>query len=59
MEALKEHLQEGEIVFGSDGYGGYYVLDMPTQKVLFLDTDTHTKTPLLDFALFLQKLEGC
>ncbi|CCF79871.1 SMI1/KNR4 family protein [Helicobacter bizzozeronii] len=58
MDTLKEHLQEGEIVFGSDGYGGYYLLDNTTQKVLFLDTDTYTKTPLLVFEMFVKKLES-
>ncbi|TSA85734.1 SMI1/KNR4 family protein [Helicobacter mehlei] len=58
MESLKEHLGQSEIVFGSDGYGGYYLLDTSNQQVLFLDTDTYTKTPLLVWDMFMKKLEG-
>ncbi|WP_104732830.1 SMI1/KNR4 family protein [Helicobacter salomonis] len=58
METLKEHLGAGQIVFGSDGYGGYFLLDTATNKVHFLDSDTGDKIPLIDFAMFLKKLES-
>ncbi|CRF48711.1 hypothetical protein HHE03_02850 [Helicobacter heilmannii] len=57
METLKEHLEANQIVFGSDGYGGYFLLDTATNKVHFLDSDTGKKTPLIDFSMFLKKLE--
>ncbi len=58
MEALKNHLQANEFVFASDGYGGYYVLNNANNKVYFLDSDTGEKTPLIDFAMFLKKIEN-
>ena len=50
-------LDENEIPFGSDGCGGYYLLDLVSQKVVFLDLQSEKKTPLLMFEKFIAKLE--
>ncbi|WP_221279423.1 SMI1/KNR4 family protein [Helicobacter gastrocanis] len=58
MQKLKAHLEAQEIFFGSDGYGGLFILDTASDQVLFLDTDTGVKKPLLSFDLLLKKLES-
>ncbi|WP_104684122.1 SMI1/KNR4 family protein [Helicobacter felis] len=58
MHQLKAHLDAPEIFFGSDGYGGLFILNTSTDQVLFLDTDTGIKKPLIIFDLFLKKLES-
>lgn len=50
-------LDENEIPFGSDGCGGYYLLDLVSQKVVFLDLQSEKKIPLLVFEKFIAKLE--
>lgn len=50
-------LDENEIPFGSDGCGGYYLFDLVSQKVVFLDLQSEKKTPLLVFEKFIAKLE--
>ncbi|WP_104748747.1 SMI1/KNR4 family protein [Helicobacter cetorum] len=57
MHYLKEWLEPSEIVFANDGYGGYYLLNTETNLVLFLDTDTFKKHVLLNFEMFLKKIE--
>ncbi|WQS63071.1 SMI1/KNR4 family protein [Helicobacter pylori] len=58
MQSLKEWLEPEEIVFANDGYGGYYLWNMTTDVVLFLDTDDGSKKALLNLNMFLKKLES-
>ncbi len=58
MQSLKEWLEPEEIIFANDGYGGYYLLNMATDVVLFLDTDDGSKKALLNLKMFLKKLES-
>lgn len=58
MQSLKEWLEPEEIVFANDGYGGYYLWNMTTDVVLFLDTDNGSKKALLNLNMFLKKLES-
>ncbi|WP_187868949.1 SMI1/KNR4 family protein [Helicobacter pylori] len=58
MQSLKEWLEPEEIVFANDGYGGYYLWNMTTDVVLFLDTDDGSKHALLNLNMFLKKLES-
>ncbi|WRG44199.1 SMI1/KNR4 family protein [Helicobacter pylori] len=58
MQSLKEWLEPEEIVFANDGYGGYYLWNMTTDVVLFLDTDDNSKKALLNLKMFLKKLES-
>ncbi|GAA8141068.1 SMI1/KNR4 family protein [Helicobacter pylori] len=54
MQSLKEWLEPEEIVFANDGYGGYYLWNMTTDVVLFLDTDNSSKKALLNLNMFLK-----
>ncbi len=58
MQSLKEWLEPEEIIFANDGYGGYYLWNMTTDVVLFLDTDDGSKHVLLHLKMFLKKLES-
>ncbi|GAA7445172.1 hypothetical protein ckin115_04640 [Helicobacter pylori] len=58
MQSLKEWLEPEEIVFANDGYGGYYLWNITTDVVLFLDTDNGSKKALLNLNMFLKKLES-
>ncbi|NHA20102.1 cell division protein [Helicobacter pylori] len=58
MQSLKEWLEPEEIVFANDGYGRYYLWNMTTDVVLFLDTDDGSKKALLNLKMFLKKLES-
>lgn len=51
-------LAEDEIPFGSDGYGGYYLLNLSNHKVVFLDLQSEEKRNLVSFDLFVSKIEG-
>lgn len=51
-------LAEDEIPFGSDGCGGYYLLNLSSQRVVFLDLQSEEKKNLVRFDLFISKIGG-
>lgn len=54
----REMLAEDEIPFGSDGCGGYYLLNLSSQRVVFLDLQSEEKKNLVRFDLFISKIGG-